>query len=324
MMPIPLFRLEEHHEAFIVWHHAVRQEWLYGFGNVLLHVDEHSDWGVPRLSRAIESIRDEMSDIIDFTYSELHISDFIWPAIYQGLFSEVTWLRHRHSRSADPWRMMIRPINKSHTEFVTGLDVGTDERTARFAQVSPEMTWQSAGTVVLDIDIDYFCSNPYPDYDGRRIEVTRTAYEEFVSNRYHFLRLAPGSRITGREEAGRCYLCFNDFSLPEATEATRSTQEQILSRMDAFVDFLQRSEVIPRLVITCRSQLSGYTPSEHCAFIEKTLLERLAGLYPLEIHDIDEIAPVDKFVSLGVNSNVSQHNTRPCNGSIGRELARHS
>jgi hypothetical protein len=311
-MAIPLFRIEEHHEAFIVWHHAIRQEWLYGMGNVLLHVDEHSDWGVPRLRRSIESIGDAISDIIDFTYSELHVSDFIWPAVYQGLFSEVSWVRHQHSRSVDPWRMMIRPVNQARTEFVTGLDVGTDERTVRLAQVSPAMTWSATGPVILDIDIDYFCSNVYPDYDGRRLEVTRSAYEDFLSNRYHFLRLAPGSRITAIEESGRFYLRFNDFPRDQKADAARCTREQIIQRMDAFCSFLERSHVVPRLVITCRSQLSGYTPVEHCDFIERTLLERLSGLYSLEMHGIGEI------------NDVLQHDACSRNGGLRRELASYS
>ena len=40
---IPLFIVEEHHEAFIAWNHAVQKGWLPNKENCLLHVDAHSD-----------------------------------------------------------------------------------------------------------------------------------------------------------------------------------------------------------------------------------------------------------------------------------------
>jgi hypothetical protein len=42
---IPIFIMEEHHEAFIVWNYAMRAGWIPVKENCLFHVDTHADMG---------------------------------------------------------------------------------------------------------------------------------------------------------------------------------------------------------------------------------------------------------------------------------------
>jgi hypothetical protein len=249
-------------------------------GNVLLHVDEHADLGTPRLRTCLEELGSDLGSIASFTYSELDIGNFIWPAVYLDMVDELFWLRSRHSSEVTRRRMFIRPINEARTEFVTGIDVGRDTAVMTQSFITTGFTLENAEEVILDIDLDYFCSNVYPDFKNRRIEITYETWKEFTGDPYHFLRLAPGSRITAAKEGGRYFLYFNRFEAPAPTEAEqRAQQSEILTRMDRLMDFLERNHVRPRLIMTCRSRLSGYTPAQHCDFIETNLWERLTDRY---------------------------------------------
>ena len=299
MTRTPLVLVEEHHEAFYVWQHAIRRGWLNSADNTLLHVDEHSDMSLPHLRRTLDSIHDDAS-AAEFTCNELDIGNFIWPAVYQGIFNRVLWLRHQHARGAGGWRQMsICARCKPATRFVTGSSLGgtpyaaaTDIRTMEYAPIGLDDTVRTDQPVVLDIDLDYFCWNEYPDYGDRRVEITRAAYEDFVNDRYHFLRIAPGSKVSAAEREGRYYLCFNDDHA-EAGPAPESAavRESIVERIHAFVEFLRRCEIRPALAVVCRSLHSGYTPRPYASFIERNLLGALAHLSDFETVGIAALLP---------------------------------
>lgn len=167
-------------------------------GNTLLHVDEHSDMSLPRLHRSIRRI----GNAVEFTYSQLDIGNFIWPAVYQGIFNRVLWLKRRHRNGSGWQRMLVCAKNAEATEFITGSSLaGTpyadaaDARPMEFSRVTTADTLRTDQPVVLDIDLDYFRSNEFPDFCGKRVEITRAAYEEFAGDPYHFLRISPGSDV---------------------------------------------------------------------------------------------------------------------------------
>src|SRR5437773_2525459 len=89
---VPLVIVEEHHEAFCVWHHAIWRSWLARRGNALLHVDEHSDLRLPRLRRLPDQFSGP-ADVARFAYEDLGIGTFIWPAVFQRIFDRMIWLR---------------------------------------------------------------------------------------------------------------------------------------------------------------------------------------------------------------------------------------
>lgn len=295
MSAIPLVTVEEHHEAFFLWNRAARRGELPKGDMTLLHVDEHSDMSLPRLGRPLASIGDER-DLLAFTYEELDIGNFIWPAVYQGLFNRVLWLRHRH-QGAGGWReMVICGKNAGPTQFVTGAPAkleatrwgaAPDRRRMEFAPIEPGDDVQTDQTVVLDVDLDYFCSNEYPDLRGRRLEVTRAAFEEFRRDPYHFLRIAPGSKVSAAEEGGRFYLLFNQA--PEAPPAP--DRAEVDARLDAFAAFLARQPALsPALVVVCRSVHSGYSPPAHVGVVEERLHGILAARYALRPTRITDLA----------------------------------
>lgn len=288
---IPLFRMEEHHEAFLVWHYAIARQLMPASYNALLHIDEHSDWAAPRLRRSVESAGSTLSGIAAFTYEELDIGSFIWPAIYKGIFSEVYWMRHQHTMQLTQRRLSIRAVNEDRTEFQTGLACGSglDERVVVHELLTPYSPLSSASPVVLDIDLDYFSSHSYPDYTGRRLEISREAYEEFTGNPYHFLRIAPGSKITAAREAGKYYFYFNCAPGETGPRPPLISREEVAARMEALLQFLKASATVPLFIMICRSRYSGYTPRDQWQFIEDRLLSMLGELYSLEIHEIADV-----------------------------------
>lgn len=293
MKPIPLILVEEHHEAFFVWELAAREGWLRPDGNTLLHVDEHSDMSVPRLRRPMPDPGSE-AELAAFTYEELDIGNFIWASVYRGRFNRVLWLRHQH-RGAGSWRQMsICARTGDGLEFVTGRLEGTrwedapDRRPLEFSPINPGDTVRTDQPIVLDVDLDYFCSNDYPDYRGRSLEVSEVAWRDFRENPYHFLRIAPGSRISAFERDGRFFLRFNDF--PEPPGRT-SVPDEIDGRIEALVSQLRDNDVRPEMVVFCRSVESGYMPADMIERIESGLQKALGELWPLEERTIHDLIP---------------------------------
>src|SRR4051794_15323325 len=115
---VPLVLVEEHHEAFYAWYYGLNMGWFPASANTLLHVDAHADMTLPVLRYPFSTIHD-LAACADFVYRELDISTFIWPAIYNGLFSRLLWLKNNHRLSTGGWRTItIYPRNQAATEFV--------------------------------------------------------------------------------------------------------------------------------------------------------------------------------------------------------------
>lgn len=290
---VPLVLVEEHHEAFFAWNKAAAEGWMPSGAVTLLHVDEHSDMSVPRLRRPMPAAGD-LAALADFTYRELDIGNFVWAAVYQGHFNRVLWLRHRH-KGAGSWReMSICARNAAGLEFVTGKLEGTewehapDRRRMEFAPIHPGDMVRTDQPVVLDVDLDYFCSNDYPDYAGRELEISAAGYRDFTENPYHFLRIAPGSRISAFERDGRHFLRFNDYPDPPGRTAAA---DEIPARIAALQQQLRENGVRPALVIFCRSVESGYMPRDVIERIEDGLRAALRELWPLAERTIHELLP---------------------------------
>jgi hypothetical protein len=293
---IPLIVVEEHHEAFYAWSYARAQRWLGDSGHVLLHVDAHADSMLPRLRRPLHSITD-LASCADFVYHELDISTFIWPAVYQGLFCRILWLKHNHRRSSGGWQAItVYSKNSSKTEFgITGASLSETacrDRDAVTIEYSPITTHDVISTeypIVLDIDLDYFCSNDYPDLEEREIEITQEAFDHFHANPYHFLRISPLDKISAVCRNNRYFLVYNDY-YPERPSTAENLQT-IETRLTGFIEYLQARAIVPTLIVVCRSVHSGYTPRDSVAFLQERLLQELGRLYSLTQHKVTDILP---------------------------------
>ena len=293
MKKIPLYIVEEHHEAFFVWNYAILTEVIEDCNNTLLHVDEHGDMEVPRFNTSIKSIRESLQSLYTFTYDELGITRFIIPAIYQGIFNELCWLHPRIAKSSQKRILHVCSHNQQGKALQTSGNIhhvgvlNPDRKSLSFQLKTVHDECPPTQPTVLDIDLDYFSCND--NLNSSQIEVTKNEYDSFTQNKYHILRLMPKKRVEAKIEDGKYYLCLNSFpdELPSILKVSKS---EILKRIDMFIDFIRNNKIEPQLIDVCRSRFSGFTPEDQWAFIEEKLIERLGALFNLEIFHISDIS----------------------------------
>ncbi len=64
---IPLYIIEEHHEAFFIWNYAIMKNIIADRKHTLLHVDEHDDMSVPTLHKSVMEAKTDKKSLLDFT-----------------------------------------------------------------------------------------------------------------------------------------------------------------------------------------------------------------------------------------------------------------
>ena len=297
MSTIPLFIFEEHNEAFFVWHYAIAKNLISAKNNILLHVDEHSDMGIPRFNRSIKTLNGDLQDIYQFTYNELTIENFIIPAIYQSIFDQIYWV-YQNRQNPCPPSMCVYSHDKqgkslaakSTKELNTAFLFNPDYHRAKFQSLKVDNKFPESQTVVLDIDLDYFsCNHKYHNFRGN-LEITATQYREFQQDKHQFLRSILGSMVKTKHENGKYFLCFNDFPEDESIpNKLKVSDKEIINRLDKFIDFLRKHKVQPQIIDICRSRLSGFTPDDQWQLIEQNLLARLGELYEIDTIHLEEL-----------------------------------
>ena len=297
-MEIPVFIVEEHHEVFPIWHEAVRLGQMPRSGSLLLHVDEHSDMSLPRLRKPLPRIGSELSELKEFAYTELDIGNFIWPAVYQGIFAKVCWIRASHKSTT--WQSMkICAKSPDGCEFITGSSLihtayekAADQRTMEYELLTTANDFPGSESWALDIDLDYLCCNSFPDLGQRVLEISKAEYNEISSNVYHFLRISPGMKVSWEQSGGRYLLRFNYSARSVAPEYN---PDQIQTRLEALLLWASGAPTRPSLVTVCRSVHSGYTPRAEADRIQQLVVDRLEEIWPLR-HGFVEV-PAERAVA---------------------------
>jgi predicted XRE-type DNA-binding protein len=312
MIKIPVFLFEEHHEAFFVWHYAIKNNWLSKTGNTLLHIDEHSDMAAPRFNYSLNSLNGNLQDIYDFTYNELTIENFIVPTIYQGLFNKLYWIRQ--SKEIPLPSLMCVYSHDREGKILTAKSFKELGNQALFDPSYKKVKFQclkideidrfpDSQSVVLDIDLDYFsCNNQSYNFKGE-LEITEEQYYSFDRDPYQFMRLTLGSRVKTKCDRGKYYLVFNEF--PKEDDETipnslKVSETEIIHRIDRIIEFLQVKQVEIKAIDICRSRISGFTPEDQCQFIEDRLIEKLSKIYDLEVQDLKKIYQQEKIATRSI------------------------
>lgn len=302
MGKIPLFIMEEHHEAFYIWNYAVAQQLIKPSNNTLLHVDEHSDLELPILANPVKSATESLEKLFDFTYGELSIADFIIPAMYQGIFNQLYWMRQKHDTEAEASEKMVHVFSSKGqgklliiTPDMKLAGIFNPERKAfKSKLITSEDSISSNESVVLDIDLDYFsCDNRAGQ--TWELELTKEAYESFTKDPYNIVHMKLGGKGRTKEIDGKYYFCNSPDPYWEmmtvAKPSLKVSEETILERIDALIDFLERNSIQPTLIDICRSRLSQFTPEDQWEFIETRLIEKFKKLYEVEIKYMSDILP---------------------------------
>lgn len=294
-MSIKTFLIEEHHEAFFVWQYAIQKGLLSKKGNLLYHVDEHSDLSTPRFNTSIHDLNNNLQALKKFTYQELGIANFIMPAIYLGVFNKVVWFKQNHrSLSKNAFNMFIKSYGDDGMRLISGKTtdniLSSQEKKVLFVyekKILSEMIFDK--NIVLDIDLDYFsCSGDPNLLNEIHIEITHEEYISFQSDPYHRINFTGIGRIEAIQENGKYYYLINYYKNVYPNNL-RVEADEIIKRIDLFGEQLKSKEIVPKIIDICRSRKSGYTPKDQWEFIEYKLLEKLRNLYDIELIYLPEI-----------------------------------
>ena len=284
MLKMPFLMIEEHHEAFYYWGLAVEKGWIPPRGNVLFHVDHHDDLACGGYFHDFSKPFLSLEERRTFTYSHLGIADFIVPALYEGLFTQMFNMKGLVKQPFSTEERLIRLRGKHVLEPGRYIPFLHADKRKNGAEGCGFYTYHEGAlsdtglleNVVLDIDLDYFCwDDTLSTVLPKRIEITGEAYREFCENPYHPFRILPRALIRAEAESGRYYLRYMDAP----TEEKAADEALIRTRADHFFDWLGSQPWEPALVTVCRSAHSGYLPQDRAELVEKLVCEGLQRLW---------------------------------------------
>ena len=298
MKKIPLFIIEEHNEAFLIWNYACLNKLIRPFGNTLLHVDHHPDMEYGGYRNPIPRVGESINKIKEFTYGALGIADFIYPAIYQGIFNELIFIKNIVPTLSDEEEKCIYSVDG----LGKNINIQNNNPLFRIKLKNEKYEEDSFGffryregglkdpivvqPFVLDIDIDYFCADDsLATVDEKLLEITREAYEELNENPYHPFRILPRRLITHIKKEGKYYIKYEEHC--EKGKAISETK--IMKKINKFQEYLINLKKQPQLIVVCRSRYSGYTNNEVWEFIDKELLKVFTNIYEVEIKGVKDV-----------------------------------
>lgn len=288
-MKIPTIVADEHNEAFVAWHRFKEKKIIGERGNYLLHVDHHDDMAFGGYDWDFTKPVETAAEARHLMDKALGIADFIVPAIYQRLFSTVHILKNLRASKLIKKEQYVclasatKLICGDYIPFFHTAEKAKSESPYRFftrvdGGLSPEKDLPESG-MVLDVDLDYFCwDDSLSSVPEARIEITATAYEEYMSNPNHPIRIIPRKLATVKERAGKYYLVYDEHLPPSQI----ADEETIVSRMDRLMEYLAPVKEAILAVDVCRSSHSGYLPRSRAAFVEREFFARLRRIMDLE------------------------------------------
>lgn len=288
---ISSFIVEEHHEAFFAWSLMFAKDDAGRMHRTLLHIDAHADMEKPRPAEPLPPPDCDASELLRYTRSQLSIDDFILAGVYQGFFDQVCWMRRTDAESPPDTMLHLASEHGAGQRFFlctsrleSGLLDPQRHKSAMLSHATPEHPPVCAAPMLLDIDLDYFHSED-DKANTLEIEITEREFHAFQTQRYHKLRMSRRN-ICAVERGGSYYYIVNKPDPPIEVPVDRN---RIRWRIDQLRDCLAQLPV-PVGITICRSRYSGYTPLEHCLWIESTLIEALQSLYPVRMQYISDYA----------------------------------
>ena len=287
--PVRVYTVDEHNEAFYCWYEAMSEGCFVGPLD-LLHVDAHDDMGRPRSFRksiycADDPAIDRLEYYKDFAARQLHIGDFVIPAVLVGLVKNVYFVYPK-------WRK-LQPRRKRYnvsTIFGEGkrLKYGkqaADNMEERFGKALPDLRHYSFLTmdidripqkrrVILDIDMDYFaCRDSILNHHSYELEITALQFQaraDFLAD-----KTIPYAELDfGFVERDGKY--FAQIAHKKGIDVSHlPPEEEIVEEIRRLMKALRDKQIRPAVVTIARSSISGYCPSDYTRLVETELHREL-------------------------------------------------
>lgn len=289
-MSIPICILEEHHEAFYAWNYFVKKGWMKPENNYLLHIDHHDDMEAGGYDWDFTEWPENLEGFYQITYEKLGIADFIVPAIFEGLFSDVHIMKNVIPKAINSEKRLVKCKDRSQlcmSSYIPFIHAQYEKEKAENYQFFMLHTggltsWKTDKNIVLDIDLDYFCwDDSLSTRNPKRLELTKESYEEFIRNPYHPFRILPRKLLQAVEENGHYYIEYKENIAPDKLPE----KKWLVNRLDNLCTWLKENELKPSVIDICRSSRSGYLPLDGCVYgmnIEEELIRRLSEIWGLE------------------------------------------
>ena len=281
MSKIPVYIMEEHHEAFYYWNYFIECGLIPPKHNYLLHIDHHDDMEAGGYDWDFRIPWESLEQIRTFTYEKLGIADFITPALYQGIFDTVHIMKNLLPKPCTEMEFFVQRVGKGHLrqgKYIPFVHSGYKrEKNPDYSFYTLRENglndWtERERSVVLDLDLDYFCWDDSLSTAGvKQMEITREAYEEYWENLYHPFRILPKRLMQAKEKDGRYYLEYREFVKPDA----KPDKERIKNRINHLLDWLETEKIKIAVVDICRSRYSGYLNNEIFPWVEEKYLKKL-------------------------------------------------
>ena len=274
MTAVPIYRFDEHHQAFLAW-------WCFFGGRPadkyhLVHIDEHADFGIPYLTSQIPQKKDGITALIDFTYNQLSIGTFLIPAHYCGFFDQLSWIKPSAPKYCEPLSYSVW----SDTRIPNIEADVSDDSTATL--LYNEVDWSFELTLgqpwLLDICLDAFACQEYPQPTHLKLEITHSQFEELMAPRLDAWHARYGASIRLDEQEGRYYISLMEPPISSYSSEAAIWQEA-QCRLTKFREWLETAPQQPSLCTLSRSVMSGYTPSFLADRLEGAITEILSGAF---------------------------------------------
>lgn len=291
--PIPIYIIEEHHEAFIVWNKAINDKVIPAQHNILFHFDEHSDLGVPSFNRSIHGLSNNFESVVNFTFKELGIGTFIIPSIYLGIINQYYWFKHGNENISNKKSVnYVLSLCNDGLKLISG-NVKSMPENAEIKNIRMFKRFDNSmysipanKNVLLDIDLDFFSCTENPKVlNELQIEITKREYESFKKNRYHKMYYSGVSNIFAIKKHGKYYYIINYHRYTYPIYLKKSLA-QISERIIFFCQQLKLKNIHPTVITICRSRHSGYTPEDQWMEIENLLLTELSTVYNVKVENL--------------------------------------
>lgn len=273
-----VYLFEEHNEAFYYWEKS-RLEGIIKPNATLIHIDSHSDLGLPKFLdislysfEKIKDLQKRKQAFKKFAMNNINIGNFILPAVLRKTINKIYLIF--------PKRIKSDVNNKKTKKNIGSLDgkgkiltISTDKKKNKFF---PDLkSFETKNTslkkiiekknIILDIDLDYFCCNINAVPLLAKIEITKRQYDEFIKNRIlpdyfnfnyqfkknnrkYFLERIPKNNIKCIYDTSKNYITKSIFEL--------------------FYD-LKKQGIKPALITIVKSKKSGYLPNNMAKYVQK-------------------------------------------------------